>query len=246
MAPPKGWKPTPEQRKRMGDSHRGHKFPPEICKKFSESKMGSKNVMYGKHHSEETKRKLSESMKGRPKSPETVARMKEAHKNDPGPPKGRKHTAEARKRMSEGRKGIVFSPEHIENLRKSHLGKKYSPERSKKRSEYNKTHPNQYEHLRHLRKGLTKPQKLLLEVITALYPENKVESEWAVKVSTGHYKFIDVAIPELLLGFEHDEPAWHGKFRGSEEKDAERHRLIENEGWKLTHYSSVDEFPKIK
>lgn len=59
-----------------------------MCKVSSESQLGDKNHMYGKHHSEETKRKLSELNKG---------------KNNPF--YGKKHSDESKKKISNKRKG---------------------------------------------------------------------------------------------------------------------------------------------
>lgn len=224
---------------------KGFKYTEESRRINSEAKTGDKNPMWGRKHTEEWKKRMSELQKGKPKSPETIQRMKEAHKNDPGPPKGRKRSPEACKNISKGRMGMKFSEEHLKNLSISHKGQKVSKEGRHKRSVYNKTHPEVIDRLRRIRtKRPSKPQLELFEVIKKLYPDNHVELEWEVKTTAGS-RYIDVAIPELMRGYEYDSPAYHGLFRGSKENDAIRHKLIENEGWKLVHYSDTSEFPKI-
>lgn len=201
---------------------------------------GKKNPMYGVKHDDEWKKRMSELQKGKPKSEETRRRMKEAHKNDPGRPKGYKHTEESKKKMSERRKGIKFSEEHLRNLSESHKGQKVSEEGRKKRSEYNKSHPDVVRRLQEYRiENPSAPQLELYEHIKEKYMGEKVELEWELSTSEGQ-KFIDVAIPDRLLGFEYDDPHYHK----DKEKDQRRHDLIESLGWKLIHYSSVEEFKK--
>jgi len=244
MAPPKGWKPTAEQRKRMGDSHRGFKHSPEVCKKYSESKKGEKNPMFGKHHTEETKKRQSLATKGKPKPPEVITRMIIAQSKRDRMKYGHEQTDETKRKISSARKGMRFSPEHKQRLSESHKGQVVSPENRKKSSIYNKTHPEVIERLRKIRCARpSKPQLLLFETIKKLYPDEGVESEWRVDTSLGR-RHIDVAIPRLLLGWEYDEPAYHGLYWGSKEKDLERHNAIEALGWKLIHYSNIFEFLK--
>lgn len=224
---------------------KGFKHSPETCRKYSESKKGEKNPMFGKHTSQKQKEVASKTFKGKPRSEETRKRMSEAQKKIPHK-KGYKRPKEVGKRISDGRRGIVFSEEHIKNLSESHKGKTLSPEGRKKISEYNKSHPEVIERLRKIRCAKpSKPQLLLFETIKALYPEEIVEPEWKVETSLGR-RHIDVAIPSLMIGFEYDEPAYHGLYWGSKEKDLERHNAIEALGWKLIHYSNISQFPKEK
>ena len=118
-----------------GGSARG-KHSEATIKKMRESKLGSKNAMYGKKlspenkamllsyagknkgikMSETTKQKLRDKLKGRIISEETRRKMSESRK-------GKKHSLESRKKMSEGRKGIKFSEEHLKNLREQNRKK---------------------------------------------------------------------------------------------------------------------------
>lgn len=83
-----------------------YKRSPETCKRLSESKMGSKNPMYGKSASEATRKKLSESLKGhvgywtgKTQSKDVVE--KRASKN-----RGKKRSIATRQKMSESQKGL--------------------------------------------------------------------------------------------------------------------------------------------
>lgn len=218
---------------------KGFKHTPETCKKYSESKMGSKNPMFGKKHTEEFKNLVSKIHTGKTVSEETRNKISESLKKLK-PRTGWKHTEESKKKMSESRKGIVFSETHLKNLSESHKGQKVSEEGRKKRSEYNKSHPEVNARLRTYRmKKPSKPQLELYKHIMIAYPNNHVETEWKVVTREGN-RFIDVAIPELMLGWEFDGVYWHK----DKESDQHRHELIEELGWKLTHYSSVEEFKK--
>lgn len=59
----------------------GFKHSEETLNKFSESKSGHKNPMYGKKISEETRKKMSEVKKGKKISQETRRKLSEAKKN---------------------------------------------------------------------------------------------------------------------------------------------------------------------
>lgn len=90
---------------------------------------------------------------------------------------------------------------------------------------------------KHTTKKPTKPQIKLLLIIKHLYPNNTLESETKVT----NYS-IDVAIPELMLGFEYDEQYWHNR---QKEYDNIRHSEIEFMGWKLLHIKSQIELRKM-
>lgn len=89
------------------------------------------------------------------------------------------------------------------------------------------------------RKKPTKPQTKLLLLIKYLYPDKTLIFEH--KLDNLNYS-IDVAIPELMLGFEYDEQYWHKK---SITTDKKRHLEIESRGWNLTHYESEAELKNI-
>lgn len=51
--------------KKLSKAIKGRKLSPEACRNMSLSKMGNKNPMFGKHHTEEFKQQKSLAMKGR-------------------------------------------------------------------------------------------------------------------------------------------------------------------------------------
>lgn len=250
----------------------GRKFSKEHLKNLSKSQKGrvpwnkgklcpqmsgENHYLFGKHHSDLMKEKLRKALTGRKISDATKYKMSLAKL-------GKKKSEITRERISEARKGVRIPKEarrKISETRKKlgiGLGNKYAlnsvrsnefKERvSKGLIKYLDNSLNYNKRIRQLRssriKKPTKPQLKLFETIKTRFPDKEVVMEQIVKTPVGH-KFIDVAIPELKLGFEWDEPTYHGIFRGSKEKDAERHLLIEAEGWQLTHYSNISEFKKI-
>lgn len=70
-----------EQRKAVGDFHRGRKRSAETCEKISQSKSGSNNPNFGKSMSEETKKKISQSQKGRQFTPEHKEKLRQSRLN---------------------------------------------------------------------------------------------------------------------------------------------------------------------
>jgi hypothetical protein len=244
IPPNKGKHPTEETRRKLRENHadfKGEKNPnygthpivsEETKKKLSKASKGENNYWYGKHLSENHKKLLSEWHKGQHPSIETRKKMSEARK-------GKSFSEEHRKKLSDSKKGNknfnygkVFSEEYRKKIGLAGIGRYVSEETRRKIGETNR------EHLRNiLVKRPTKPQLKLFEVIKMKYPVNKIMMDYSIKTNKG-YRFIDVAIPELRLGFEYDEPYWHQ----NKERDLQRHSLIESEGWKLTHFRDVSEF----
>lgn len=72
---------TEEQRKAVGDFHRGRKRSEETCKRIGDSKRGTNNPNFGKPRDEETKRKISEAQKGRKFTPEHREKLRQARLN---------------------------------------------------------------------------------------------------------------------------------------------------------------------
>lgn len=96
----KGKTPSEATRRAVSEANRRRVFSEETRQKMSEDRKGEGNVMYGKHHSEETKCKISKSKRGckrGPMSEETKRKISEAHK-------GRKQSEEHRCRSSEAQK----------------------------------------------------------------------------------------------------------------------------------------------
>ena len=131
---------------------RGGKHSPETRRKMSESLKGHKNPNFGKKHSVETRRKISEALKGKPLSLQTREKMSKLRKGKPGKPQspetkrkisealkgekhywyGRKHTSETLQKMSEAKKGKKRSQETCQKL--SYV--QQSPERKAMRPLY--------------------------------------------------------------------------------------------------------------
>lgn len=59
-------------------SHLGVKRPEKTIKKLSDAKIGEKNPMFGKHHSENARKRISEAFMGRVFSEETKKRISKA------------------------------------------------------------------------------------------------------------------------------------------------------------------------
>jgi len=91
-----------EAKRKMSENHKGKKLLDITRKKMSESKMGERHPMYGKHLSIKTKEKLSQKLKGRKRSEEDKEKIS-------------KNNA----RFWAGKK---FSKRHKEHLRKNHKG----------------------------------------------------------------------------------------------------------------------------
>jgi hypothetical protein len=94
----------------------------ESKRKMSEARLGDKNYMYGKIHTDETKQKISEvhigktlseehkkklgkARMGKTHTEETKQRMREAQLGEKHPRYGKIHTGETKQKMSEARLG---------------------------------------------------------------------------------------------------------------------------------------------
>ena len=69
---------TEEERRAVGDFHRGRKRSAETCKRIGLSKSGENNPNFGKPRSEETKRKISQAQVGRKFTPEHKEKLRQA------------------------------------------------------------------------------------------------------------------------------------------------------------------------
>jgi len=128
--------------------------------KISESLKGSKNYMYGKHHSQKTRKKMSEAHKGKKVSEETKQKLRQINLGKRLSPehrqkikntlKGRKIPENVKKKISLGligKKRKPFSEEHKKKIGDANRGKTawnkgktgvYSPEIKKKMGIKNK------------------------------------------------------------------------------------------------------------
>lgn len=99
----------------------------EIKKKWSESKKGEKNYLYGKHRTNEIKTKISEGNKGKKRTEETRRKLSEANKGktawnkglkmpsmtgENNPMYGKEFSVEHRKKISESLKGKRMGKDH--------------------------------------------------------------------------------------------------------------------------------------
>ena len=131
-----GFNPTPETRKKIGDSRRGKPGKPNS----PEARAKISDALKGREFSDEWRQKLSEAKKGKTLSEDHKKNLGLAHK-------GIKHTEEAKKKMSEIRKARrEFTPEEraeisrkISESRKGkpswNKGKSFSPEARKNMSD---------------------------------------------------------------------------------------------------------------
>lgn len=124
---------------------------------------GEKHYMYGKHHTEERKRKWSESRKGEKNGmygkgyllageknywygkhlPEEVRRkISESRQGEKHPNYGKKYSDELKQKISEGNKGKIFSDETRRRMSEAAKGKIISDETRKKMSESQRKRDN--------------------------------------------------------------------------------------------------------
>lgn len=221
---------TEETKYKISQAQKGKKVDPSVGRKISMAKKGKPSPKKGTKMSSEQIEKLRQAKLGCRQSEETKRKISEYQK-------GRKKPQSFIDKVS-GENNYFFgkhlSSDHRLKLSIAHKGKKLSKEHYMKVVSC----------LRKSRRGrISKPQLKLFEIIKNLYPEYNVELECGVKTRIG-WRFIDVGVPSLKIGFEYDDPAFHGGFRGNKEGDLERHNAIINEGWFLIHYTNINEFPE--
>lgn len=103
------YKPRPftdERRKRISRALKGRRLPEKTRIEFSKNRMGPKNGMFGKSHSEETKVKIANKAHGRRHSEESKKKISQAFRGNNHPLYGVGHSEEAKKKMSESKKGV--------------------------------------------------------------------------------------------------------------------------------------------
>ena len=130
----------------------------------------------------------------------------------------------------ENYKKMWKNKEYVEmmlKIRKSEEFRKKTSKSAKLRYRKNpKSHPN---YIMGQKGFVSKPQKFLFNQIKKLYSDSsfKVMLEYPVKTEK-NVRYVDVAIPALMVGFEYDEPYWH-----EEVKDKMRKEELENVGWTI-------------
>lgn len=263
----KGKHQSEETKRKLSELNKGKNLSEETKRKIGKSNLGSHRSDETRRKMSESQKQayinnpelrniISKIHKGRIASKETREKMSRATKGRPSQMKGKRHTEESKRKISESHKKLHrhLSEEEKQKISIIHkgnkhcLGRKQTEEWKKQHSLFMKNYllsnPEENEkYIKNLLNGIiqrpSKPQLRLFETIKKLYPDYYVDTEWKVKTLIG-LRSIDVAIPELLLGFEWDEPYWHK----DKEKDQRRHEAIEAEGWELTHYLNESDFPK--
>ena len=135
--------------------------------------------------------------------------------------KGKKHSPEARQKMSLARKGKtyeeIYGKEMAERLRKMS---------SIRRSKFLRENPEYiFKFLDASRRArISKPQKLLYELIKQIFPE--AQMEYRIKTKNT-FRFADIAIPSLKIDIEFDGEYWHDK-----EYDRLRDLELQEVGWR--------------
>ena len=84
---------------------------------------GENNVMFGKHHSEETRNKISDSLKGHKFSDETKRKISDAKKGKTTWNKCKHHSEETKRKISEAQKGKILSEETKRKISEGSKGK---------------------------------------------------------------------------------------------------------------------------
>lgn len=92
-----------ETKRKLRELHLGKTVSPDILKKMSESRMGSKNPMYGQKHTKETREKMSKSKRGKPGHPCSDYAKERARQAN----LGKVLSEETKKKISEATQGRV-------------------------------------------------------------------------------------------------------------------------------------------
>ena len=157
---------------------------------------------------------------------------------------------------NKGKKRPSFSDEWKRNMGKAHKGKKHSEESKLKMSKNNAMkNPKVREKIRKVMlnggaikalcgvKNPSKPQLKLFKFIKKTYP--LAELNFPIKIYDGKYYSLDVAVPELKINFEYDEPFWHSHFNGSETKDFFRDENLIERGWCVVRIKGKEELEHV-
>jgi len=78
------------------------------------------------------------------------------------------------------------------------------------------------------------PQRKLYHIVKSVFPETKYN--YRVKISKNHYRYLDVAVPSLLLDFEYD-GILHELLADVQENDKKRTMELEQLGWKIIRFN---------
>jgi very-short-patch-repair endonuclease len=203
----------------------------KMCKK---GKKGQHNKGKTKENYEPLKR-VSEKMKGNtnsvgrigywathPRSEETKQKISLAMKGEKHPLFGKPCSEERKQRISRALKGLLAKEKH------PMWGKKQSTKCHEKR-------PAQTERMKNggatlalsFIKNPSKPQLALYKHIKTIYPTVKLN--FPIRITPQKHFSLDVAVPELKIDYEYDEPYWHSGDRKI--KDFFRDEALIEQGW---------------
>jgi group I intron endonuclease len=99
-----GWSPSSETRKKMSESAKNKIVSEETREKLKRIRGGTKNAMYGKHHSEKSKDQIRKNRKGKTSGKNNPNYRKGFFGND-NPMYGKHHSEESKRKISESCRG---------------------------------------------------------------------------------------------------------------------------------------------
>jgi hypothetical protein len=115
-----------------GDGVSGYKHTKEGLTKMSESQIGEKGNMFGKHHPEEVKKKISAEGLGLKRSEETCRKISEAQLGEKNHQFGKKKSAEILAKLSKASSGANNAMYGLTGEKSPNFGRKTSEETKKK------------------------------------------------------------------------------------------------------------------
>lgn len=224
----KGKHPSEETKRRMSEAGKGRKFSEEHIRRISESKKGIKRQPF----SEEWKQKMSEAHKGEKNHLFGKHRSKEI--------KQKISITRIQKGLSKGKNNPMYGVIRPQKWREEHSkklkGRKPTEEQRMKISRW--LYNGGAVYLNSFIRNPSKPQKKLFNFIESVYPTAKLN--YPIKIAEGKHFSLDVAIPELKIDYEYDEPYWHNEI-----KDLFRDENLIERGWAVIRIEGLKELENI-
>jgi len=181
-------------------------------------------------HSEETKQKLSIAHKTSRNRQIHSDNLKKVRQSGKYGDEWKAKISIGLKKYFETHSGPIISDEGKARISAFNKGRIVSEKTRKKLSNHLKAHPEQQFNAKLARKGrLSHPQKVMFEVLKQWFLEDDLKMNHVVRTDT--WRFIDVAIPSLCLGFEYDGSYWHQDIT----KESLRDQSLINCGWTIVH-----------